>query len=187
MSTYTFRYYGTTETVPEVSGDLSEYNRINIQYGFKIIPIYCFRFFENIVSCTLPDSIIYIGDEAFINTQITSIRIGPNTQIDPGNPFDGANKLRKFTIDVSNPYYAVHGGILYSKDMKTLISYPPSNSMKSFVVPSSVVEIANYSMKNCQILENIVIPVSVKYVGCSFMSKAPNIKYGTIAYYKSKI
>lgn len=186
MSTYTFSYNGRTKTIPEVKGDLMKFSSIVVQDGFQIIPKYCYRAFKNLSHCTLPDSITYIGDEAFIGTKITSFRIGPEVKLDPGNPFDGANMLKQFTIDPINPYYTVFQGVLYSKDMKSLISFPPANPIKSFVVPSTVVEILNFSMKNCQYVENIVNPVSVKRIGCLFIDTAPKIKYTTIVYYKSK-
>lgn len=126
-----------------------KFSSIVVQDGFQIIPKYCFRAFKNLSHCTLPDSITYIGDEAFIGTKIKSFRIGPKVKLDPGNPFDGANMLKTFTVDPGNPYYTVLKGVLYSKDMKSLIPFPPANPIKSFVVPSTVVEILNFSMKNC--------------------------------------
>lgn len=186
MSTYTFIYDGSSTTVPIFTTDVSQYTGVVIQDGFQIIPKFCFEYFVNLATCNLPDSITYIGDEAFVHTKITEIKIGPKAQIDPGNPFDGASLLQNITIDPRNPYYTVLDGVLYSKDMKILFSYPPANPMKNFLIPYGVERICGYSMKYINVLENIYIPSSVRIIGCEFALVRPNLKYTTAVYLKSK-
>lgn len=186
MNTFTFIFDGSTTTVPKHTTNVLQYTGVVVQDGFQIIPNYCFSYFENITYCTLPDSITYIGDEAITHTKITEIKVGPKAMIDPGNPFDGASLLQRIILDPRNPYYTVVDGVLYSKDKKILLSYPPANPMKNFLIPYGVEYIWNFSMKYINVLENIFIPNTVKTIGCRFAFVRPNLKYTTAVYIRSK-
>lgn len=62
----------------------------------------------------------------------------------------------------SNPYLTVQDDVLYSKDMKTMIFYPPSKTNTSLVVPSSVEEIKKI---NNNYLTEVTVPNTVKACG----------------------
>ncbi len=46
--------------------------------------------------------------------------------------------LTKITVDIRNPYYRSVGGVLYSKDMTKLYTYPSGKSGSVYVMPSTV-------------------------------------------------
>ena len=46
--------------------------------------------------------------------------------------------VKNFIVDPDNPYYVSVDGVLYSKDMKTLVRYPDGREKCDFVVPASV-------------------------------------------------
>lgn len=47
-------------------------------------------------------------------------------------------KLRKVTVDIRNPYYCSVNGILYSKDMTKLYTYPSGKQSSVYIMPSTV-------------------------------------------------
>ena len=63
--------------------------------------------------------------------------------------------LKTFTVDKSNSHYSAINGVLYNKDQSVLISYPIHNAAKVFVVPPSVIQIAQDAFR-CSQVKNVV-------------------------------
>ena len=70
-----------------------------------------------------------------------------------------------FDVSEDNPYFSTRDGVLYTKDFKTLLSYPRSKPDKEFIVPPEVETIADEAFCRNLLLENIIIPPSVKTLG----------------------
>ena len=66
---------------------------------------------------------------------------------------------------VNNNYYESVDGVLYTKDMKTLVSYPAGKTGESFVIPESVETIGIGAIYFATELKEITIPSSVSYIG----------------------
>ena len=47
----------------------------------------------------------------------------------------------KITIDSKNPYYTIKDGVLFTKDIKTLVYYPSEKTDKVYRIPKSVIRI----------------------------------------------
>ncbi len=101
---------------------------------------------------TLPDSVIYIDDNAFrdslqlqtvnfgagenlqvmsnafYNTGITTLTIPENMQYIGEYAFVGLEALTEFVVDENNPYYAAYDGMLYEKSMRKLIAVPAART-----------------------------------------------------------
>jgi len=74
------------------------------------------------------------------------------------------NRLnRNFVVDDENLYYTSVDGILYNKDMTTLVSVPVG--ITKIEIPDTVTEIGEYAFAYCNSLSDIVIPAGVKTVG----------------------
>ncbi|MBQ8015566.1 MAG: leucine-rich repeat protein [Clostridia bacterium] len=94
---------------------------------------------------------------------ITGIYIPRNVKYFEGciNPYN----LSEIKVDSANEYFTVVNGVVYSKDMKTLVCYPAAKEGTSFTVPESVEKIGNHAFSNCGNLTEIVIPSTVKEIG----------------------
>lgn len=64
-----------------------------------------------------------------------------------------------------NKYFKSVDGVLYSKDMKTLVRYPFANKRESFKIPDGVEKIAPYAFSNCLFLKKIYIPTTINEIG----------------------
>lgn len=62
-------------------------------------------------------------------------------QIDERNPFVYCIALEEITVDSSNENFTSEDGVLYSKDMSTLVFYPPDKDETSLLIPEGVKEI----------------------------------------------
>lgn len=112
-----------------------------------------------------------------------------------------AENLSNISIDENNEYFSVKNGILYSKDFKKLVSFPPAKKdfntscldgveiigdgafcccdiIVSLVIPDSVKEIGDFAFARSETLEYIEIPDSVNKVGAAVFCYTPlkNIK-----------
>lgn len=89
------------------------------------------------------------------------------TKIDSSAPF----ATDVITVDKDNPSYTVVDGVLFTKDMKTLVNYPCNlNPGTSYTVPDGVERIDRFAFAFCN-LQEIILPDSVKII-------SPNAFYG---------
>ncbi len=80
-----------------------------------------------------------IGPNAFLQKNLKKITIPATvTEIAEENPFAALLFLEEIIVDESNESYVTSDGILYTKDMKTLICYPMMKKGDKFTLPDSV-------------------------------------------------
>ncbi len=77
-------------------------------------------------------------------------------------------------VDKDNPYYTVFEGVLYDKEMKTLLLVPPSYDHVTFLIPDSVEIIGDWAFDGCGMLEEILLPDSVLSEGHNYMTTWAN-------------
>lgn len=92
-------------------------------------------------SITLPESLKTIGSGALTGLRegVTSITIGANVQ-SIGDNFAYGKDLREFIVDIDNAYYTAIDGVLYTKDLMTLVKCPDDyyKEHTTLDVPNSV-------------------------------------------------
>lgn len=109
---------------------------------------------SGITKINLPEGLKEIGYRAFNNTPLTEIHIPASVEKIDYNAF-GSDKrtLEKITVDENNPYFASLDGVLYNKDMTTLICYPSGKKDLAFTVPESVKTIGEFSFIYSNLVE----------------------------------
>lgn len=79
-----------------------------------------------------------------------------------------AKKYKKeihITVDDKNPYYAVKSGVLFTRDMKTLVYYPSEKTDKVYRIPKSVTHIKALAFARNSFLKEVVLPKGLKAIG----------------------
>jgi hypothetical protein len=151
------KYTGTAATVhiPEkiqglpvtVIGDSaferSRLSSVTIPSTVTSIGQYAFLFCENLVNITIPSLVTYIGRSAFSCINLASI-----------------------TVDSRNSAFIGIDGVLFDKDVKSIIKYP-SAKKGAYSIPSSVTTIGDSAFLGCKDLTSITIPSSVTTIGNS--------------------
>ena len=106
--------------------------RIIIENGIEEIWVNSFYNCSNLEYVYLPASMKYnTNNEQSLGT--SSIR------------FERCFAISCIEVDPENPYFTSLDGNLYSKDMKELIIFAPSNPIRNFTLPASVEKIASYA------------------------------------------
>lgn len=123
----------------------TEAENITVRDGTRIIAPKAFIRCKNIKSIILPDSVKKIGYEAFVScTSLEKIYIGSGVEDMSGSPFyfeiEGlpCSKLKSIEVSKENNHFTSVDGVLFSKDMTTLIQYPYGKIQKEYTVPDSV-------------------------------------------------
>ena len=78
-------------------------------------------------------------------------------------------KLEEISVSPDNEYFTSADGVLFTKDMQTLMKYPPNNERTIYAVPDGVKIIERDSFDRNRNLKSITIPDSVTYIGIAFM------------------
>ena len=152
---------------------------------------YGFSNCENLKSVELPSSVQTIGNGTFWGCKqledvvlsenmeklpgyvfynclsLRSVNIGPNIKDIAPDAFDNCTMLQSFIVDENNKAFASDGGILYTKDMKTLWRCPLALYSEELRLPESVTEINSQAFDRCVNIEKIVLGPNVKRIGSS--------------------
>ena len=171
------------------SGD---FNKLVILSEFEDKPVkeigdYAYSENAQLLEVVIPNSIEKIGEMAFMNSGIEIVNISENVKEIGHCAFAGANLVR-IEVSESNLSYKSVDGVLFSKDMNVLISYPALAQNNAYIVPNGVnriedmaflnnanaesitlnadlVELGEFVFANSKKLNGMVIPDSVKSLG----------------------
>ena len=109
----------------------------------------------SLVSIDIPNSVTRIGDRAFRDcTSLASIDI-PNSVTNIGsNVFNYCDGLENVDVENDNPKYMSLSGVLFTKDMSTLMKCP-SRKSGTYRIPEGVVSIDDGAFQSCMNLTDI--------------------------------
>lgn len=188
------------------------------------IPDEAFKGSTKLASLLLPNQLVYIGSESFADCSSLKALVLPDslTQL-MANAFDrcvamksikipasltsglgivpfctGCVSLTEYLIDERNPVFSSVDGVIFDKFKATLIRYPSGKNASSYVVPSTVSEIATgafessvkltsvqlpdtlkrikyAAFKKCTALSTITIPTLVNEIGASVFEQCENL------------
>jgi hypothetical protein len=124
-----------------------------------------------LTSVTIPNSVTSIGEGAFADTSLTSVTIPNSVRYIGDGAFVGCSSLTTITADVRSSSFSSADGVLFSKDMKTLVAYPGGKS-PHYTIPDSVTSIGNFAFAETS-LTSVRIPNSVISIGDGAFYETP--------------
>ena len=99
----------------------------------------------------------------FVNSK--EIEINKNITKIEDNCFFKCFKLATIKVDRENKNYCSKAGVLFSKNMKKIICYPPLKQTSTYLIPEGVEEIENHAFFNNKFLKYIVLPTTLHSIG----------------------
>ena len=104
--------------------------------GITSIRNFAFSGNDNLISLTLPDSLMTVG-------------LGFVTDCD---------KLEEIRISSNNPIFETIDGVLFNKETKTLVAFPPGKNVTEYTVPQGIISIGERAFYKCENLTSITLP-----------------------------
>ena len=136
-----------------------------------------------VTEVTIPDEyegvpVTAIDEFAGVNLEyITKITIGKNVKEIDDWAFGNSRNISFFDVDDENPFLCDVDGVIYTKDMKTLLFYPPARAIEeskndkgeevkniSYEIPEGVETIRSKAFYKCYELSEITLPSTLKSI-----------------------
>lgn len=122
-------------------GHTKEVKKAVISEGVTGITDTVFQDCENLEKVVLPAGITQLGSDC--------------------QPFIYCPKLKEIDVDKDNTVFASEDGVVFTKDMKTLLVCPGGKT-GSYTVPDSVTKIKSEAFFDCQSLTGVTLPKGLK-------------------------
>lgn len=136
---------------------------------------YAFYGCSSLRSIELPGSITSIENMAFYDcSSLRSIELPGSINSIGDAVFIGCKSLTSITVNSDNLVYASKDGILYDKNIKTIICCP-GRKKGSIKLPISVASIGNCAFAGCSKLSSIKLPGSLTIIGFQAFAGCSNL------------
>ncbi len=110
-----------------------------------------FDWCEKLTSVGSLNKVTTIGKEAFAHSGLSGQVHISSDLISIGEcAFADCRSVTNFEVDTKNPNYDYKNGVLFSKDMTTLIQYPAGKTSTTYAIPSSVTAIGAGAFYGCE-------------------------------------
>ena len=147
------------------------------------IGFWTFRRCTSLEKIVIPDSVTEIGDYAFEEcSSLTEIVIPGSVTVIGESPFSLCTSLASITVEEDNANYVSVDGVLFDKDMTTLIQYPAGKQSTKYSIPDTVTTIGGCAFEKCNYLTEVVIPDSVTTIEGSAFADCDSIEDVVIPY-----
>lgn len=156
------------ETITEIHDSafeaLSVLEKINIPSGITDIAYSLFKDDIKLTNIDFPENIKTIGAYAFFGTGIEKFNISKNVTSIGAAAFSNCSKLKDLTIASENKNYTIEDNVLFTKNMKELISFC-GQYREEYVVPDGVEKIGEAAFEYSGNVNDIVVDDEKNYKG----------------------
>ena len=171
---------GTTYTVTSIGksafSDCTSLISITIPTSVKNISEYAFCNCLNLTSVIMSEGVETIGEKAFSRCEsLPSITIPASVTSIGQVAFRCCIRLTSINVAAENKHYMSYDGVLFDKEMKSILVYPEGKTATSYTIPDGVThigdfafnfEISNsYGYEEGKRLTTIIIPEGVTSIG----------------------
>lgn len=182
--------------------------RVTLPEGAVTIRNNAFINCRNLTEFNIPSTVKFIEGGAFVQTGVKQVSIpasvvtmGPPCAIDSGmvdfpevlaesdadNCFHSSTNLASISVEPSNAFFASKDGVLFKKDMKTLVAYPSGKrgsytisqgvtnvgpsafggavNLTRVAAPRGVARISEMAFEGCESLENVALTEGLQEIG----------------------
>ena len=128
----------------------------------------------------IPDTVTYLGDEGLANcTKLTGLTIPDNLRWS-SNALSFCNGLLNLHVYDSNPKYAEVDGVLFSKDLLTLVQFPCGRT-GSYAIPDGTVTVGYAAFGRMENPMIVTMPDTVEVISGSAFSYSTGLTQLTLS------
>ena len=123
------------------------------------------------------DSFSILSKDSFKDKTIKDFIIEKNIILIEDKCFVNCTNLSNIKVDEENNNYCSKLGVLFTKNMNSLICYPPLKQTSTYFIPQGVQNINTHAFFNNNFIKYVIIPTSVEYIGensfvnCKFLNQ----------------
>lgn len=149
-----------------VGGDPTNYYGSYTASKDNVLPAYLF-YNSKLTNIYLPNTITSIESNCFGNSkQLVDLSIPASVTSVSSSFVNNCSALTTLYVGSGSSSYDALNGVLYTKDLKTLVRYPEGLTATSFSVRSGVTAIASHAFYNAK-LTSISLPTTLQSIGSS--------------------
>lgn len=153
-----------------------ELTLIDIPEGITTIGTFAFNGCTKLENVDLPNSLVTLESFAFYACQsFTSFHVPRNLTDIAYNALMSCRNIAYYTCSSFNNHFKAVDGILYSKDLTTLVAYPFAATATTFDIPSHVTKLHDYCLSSNSNLVAVNIPETVTWMGMNIFRDCVNI------------
>ena len=149
---------GVTEIGERSFYNIAALTEFNFSESLKTIGDFAFYGCGKLTHIGLPDSVESIGTSAFNRcSSLQEVVFGKGLASIGSMCFNYCHKLERFVVDEANPNFKGVDGVLYNKNVDTLVLYPQGRPDASFTMPETVKHIGPYGIYEPQLLQAVTV------------------------------
>ena len=149
---------GVTEIGERSFYNITALTEFNFSESLKTIGDFAFYGCGKLTRIVLPDSVESIGTSAFNRcNSLQEVVFGKGLASIGSMCFNYCHKLERFVVDEANPNFKGVDGVLYNKNVDTLVLYPQGRPDASFTMPETVKHIGPYGIYEPQLLQAVTV------------------------------
>ncbi len=157
---------GVTSIGSYAFSDCSSLTNIKLPEGLTSIEERTFDDCSSLTNIELPEGLTSIDEYVFYScNSLTNIELPKGLTSIEDNTFFLCSSLSNIKVDINNTEYMDDEGVLYTKDGKQLLQYPPKKEDISYIVLETVTSIGKYAFDDCSSLTNIELPKGLISIG----------------------
>lgn len=110
--------------------------------------------------------LFFSDDNLLCNSQTQEVAFIPfGEEYVPIWEFQEYSKLKRIDVDENNLEYESHDGVLYTKNLETLLCFPQSKEVDMFVLPKKTQRVGEEAFYHCRSLRGVKLCEGVKSIG----------------------
>lgn len=131
-----------------------------------VTTVVCFPSDKEVSLVEIPEGFTTIYGGAFAaNKYIETVKIPKSVTEISESAFYYCSNIKSFEVNPYNENYTSQNGVLFSKDFRTLISYPACKQDEVYTVPNGVETIPAAAFMSASNLNELILPNTLKSIG----------------------
>ena len=160
---------------------------VRLSQSLTTLGVGAFAYCPNLTELILPDSLQTISTQIIYGTGIKSIVVPANATVASlAFTMDSTDVLESILVNSNNTKYSSLDGVLYTKDLSTLVCFPIAKVVDIYTVPDETEYIGEYAFGYAKGVKRIIVPDGFKeYQNLSLMDSSIeyfNIPAGATVY-----